>query len=219
MKHLNFARILALLLALFMLCSCMALVSCADDEQPEEGKTPGDTEEGDDPAGEKEDDRLPLDYLPQKTFGGIPIHVLEWSVSGQRPGQLWVPWEDIDVDEGDGDPLNNAIYDRNGLIEETYDVVITKEYVDVNDDLLTTTLRNNEATGDQAYQMVTTRTFGITAPCFEGMMANMFEMENLHTDMPWWNQDSVHSYTIGDALYFASPEMLLRDFLQFEGGD
>jgi hypothetical protein len=210
MKHPYFSRVLAIFLTLLMLFSCVTLVSCADDASKDEN-TPDDAQTQDPEQPAEEENRLPLDYLPQKTFDGMQIHMLEWSVSGQRPGQLWVPWEDIDVDEGDGDPLNNAIYDRNGLIEETYDVEITKEYVDVNNDLWTTTLRNNEATGDMEYQVVTTRTFGITAPCLEGMMANMYEMGNLHTDMPWWNQDSVRSYTVGEALYFASPEMLLRD--------
>ncbi|MBQ7338531.1 MAG: hypothetical protein IJW40_08785 [Clostridia bacterium] len=205
-----YLRAMAWLMTALMLLGSIALTSCADDE-PQDPDTPEDpgTSDGSDEAGE--DTRIPLDYLPQATYGGLEINVLEWSVSGQRPGQSWVPWEDIDVDSGDGDPISNAIYDRNGVVEETYDVVITKEYIDVNDDLLTTAVRNNEATGDLAYQMITTRTFGIKALCMEGLMANMFEMENLHTDMPWWNQDSVRSYTVGNALYFAAPEMLLRD--------
>jgi hypothetical protein len=116
------------------------------------------------------------------------------------------------VDEGDGDPINNAIYDRNGVVEETYDVVITKEYISLNGapDYISH-FRNNESTGDQAYQMITCRTNNIAAFCLEGMMTDMNTLENLHTDMPWWSQDSVRSYTMGDSLYFAAPEMLLRD--------
>jgi hypothetical protein len=45
----------------------------------------------------------------------------------------------------------------------------------------------------------------------EGLMTNMFELTNLNTDIPWWNADSVRSYTMGNALFFAAPEMLLRD--------
>jgi hypothetical protein len=29
--------------------------------------------------------------------------------------------------------------------------------------------------------------------------------------MPWWNQDSVRSFTLGSTLFFAAPELLLRD--------
>jgi hypothetical protein len=45
----------------------------------------------------------------------------------------------------------------------------------------------------------------------ENLMSNMFELSNLHTDMPWWNQDSVSAFTLGPTLFFAAPEMLLRD--------
>jgi hypothetical protein len=42
-------------------------------------------------------------------------------------------------------------------------------------------------------------------------MLNMYDLDYLNTDMPWWNQDSVRSYTLGSNLFFAAPEMLLRD--------
>ena len=54
--------------------------------------------------------------------------------------------------------------------------------------------------------MITMITAGIAPYSLENMMANMLELENLHTDMPWWNQDSVRSYTMGDSLFFAAPE-------------
>ena len=44
----------------------------------------------------------------------------------------------------------------------------------------------------------------------------MFDMNTmagtiLHTDQPWWVQNSIASYTLGAHLYVASTEMLLRD--------
>ena len=208
-------RILAMLLALIMALSTLALVACADQtDDPEDPEQEG-TQEGDDPTEDpvEEDPRIPLDYLPTTRYDGTQINVLEWSANGHdTPGQGWIPWEEIDVDEGDGDPINNAIYDRNGVVEETYGVTITKEYLSVDGNpAYGTAFRANETSGDQAYQMITMRTVGISAFCMENLMTNMFELSNLHTDMPWWNQDSVTSYTMGKALFFAAPEMLLRD--------
>ena len=208
-------RIIAMLLALLMIVSAFSLVACADDGEAEEGDQSDasgtDTPEQDD---EKEEEpRIPLDYLPSETYGGTEIHVLEWSANGQVDvGFDWIPWEEIDVEMSDGDLIGGAIYDRNGLVEETYDVVITKEYVSIDGNpSYTAVVQNNEASGDEAYQMITMRSVNIARLCFDGMMTNMFELENLHTDMPWWSQDSVRSYTMGNALYFAAPEMLLRD--------
>jgi hypothetical protein len=211
----SMTRMLAILLAMLMIVGAFAMTACGDEVDEEQGDPSGEPggEENQTPD-EEEEERLPLDYLPTTTYGGATINVMEWSVSDSVPGSAdnWVPWEEIDVDEGDGDPINNAIYDRNGYVEELYDVVITKEYVSLNGTpQYVTHFRNNESTGDQAYQMITCRTNNIASFCLEGLMTDMNTLENLHTDMPWWSQDSVRSYTMGDALFFAAPEMLLRD--------
>ena len=207
-------RLAALLMALLMLLGTLALTACANDTEKDDGSgednTPGTTEPDPEEEGES---RIPLDYLPADTYGGTEIHILEWSANGQTDvGNGWIPWEEIDVDMGDGDPINNAIYDRNGVVEEAYDVVITKEYLSVDGNpTFNNAFRSNETAGDQAYQMITMRTYNMNGFCLDGLMTNMFDLSNLHTDMPWWNQDSVRSYTMGSVLYFAAPEMLLRD--------
>ncbi len=201
-------RILALLLAALMVVSMLTLASCADPEDPgKDNETPGGEQEGDD-----KDDvvRLPLD-LPDTTYGGEEVHFLSWSCGGQdAAGMSWIPWEEIDVANYDGDAINGAVYDRNGAVEEKYEVVITSEYISV-DQGYNSTLRSNHNSGDDAFQVATQRSYEIKTLVLEGLMYNMFDLDNLHTDMPWWNQDSVRSFTLGTTLYFAAPEMLLRD--------
>ena len=163
MKH-RFLRTTALFLALLLLFSTWIMTACATDEPVDDTQTPIDdpTETPDDPK-EPESDRLPLDYLPSKTYGGAQVHVLAWTVNQETPGNgLRAPWEEIDVDLQSGDMLDDAIYDRNALVEETYDVVITKQYVSVDaPQEYATTLRANESSGDQAFQMITSLTLGV----------------------------------------------------------
>ena len=204
-------RFLSMLLAVLLLCGATSLIACADESEQEQQGTQQTPEEGGEEAEKPEEVvRLPIDYLPEETYGGTEIHVLEWTVNDNPI--LRVPWEEIDVDEQTGVMLEDAIFDRNATVEEKYDVEITKEYVDINGSPpYNTVFRSNEQSGDQRFQMITLITARIAPYCLENMMVNMFELENLHTDMPWWNQDSVRSYTVGDALFFAAPEMLLRD--------
>ena len=205
-------RFLSMLLAVLLLCGAASLMACAEEsEQEQEEGTQQTPEEGGEEAEKPEEVvRLPIDYLPEETYDGTEIHVLEWTVNDNPI--LRVPWEEIDVDTQTGVMLEDAIFDRNATVEEKYDVVITKEYVDINGSPpYNTVFRSNEQSGDQRFQMITLITARIAPYCLENMMVNMFELENLHTDMPWWNQDSVRSYTVGDALFFAAPEMLLRD--------
>ncbi len=206
----RYRRYLCLLLALLMLCCAGAMAACADADEGEQ-KTP-DTPQQDDgeEPDEEEIDRLPIDYLPDATYDGTEIHVLEWTVNDNPIYR--VPWEEIDMDNRTGNTLEDAIFGRNATVEEKFDVVITKEYIDINGSPdYGTVFRSNEQTGDERFQMITLITARIAPYSLEGMMANMYALENLHTDMPWWNQDSVRSFTMGDALYFAAPEMLLRD--------
>ena len=201
---------LSLVLAMLMVFGMMAMVSCADEQkQPDEEQTPGDEQTPEEPE-EPEVVRLPLE-LPNTTYNGKEIHFLSWSCGGQdQAGMSWIPWEEIDVPDYDGDPINKAIYDRNGTVEEKLNVTISSEYISVDQGYVST-LRNNHTSGDDAYQVATCRSYEIKTMVLENLMYNMYELSELHTDMPWWNQDSVRSFTLGSTLYFAAPEMLLRD--------
>ena len=210
-------RFAALLLALLMIVSGATLFSCAT---PEDDTTPPDDSTQNEPEPtpseeEQEDPRLPLE-LPSATFDGAQMHFLSYTAEGQmKPGEItrgssWIPWEEIDLDDYAGGALEAAVYDRNATVEEIYNVVITNEYVGV-DQGYSTALRSNHTSGDDRYQVITLRSYEIKALVLEGLMSNMFSFSNLHTDMPWWNQDSVSAFTLGSSLFFAAPEMLLRD--------
>ena len=210
MKHLRI-RISALLLALLMAISTITLVACADDpaeeKQPEQENTPTENEQ---PSDDPEDPRLPLE-LPTATYGGKEIHFLSYSAEGETAvGTIWIPWEEIDVEDYAGGTLEGVVYDRNATVEELYDVKITNEYISV-DQGYSNTFRANHNSGEDRFQVATQRSYEIRALVMENLMSNMFELSNLHTDMPWWNQDSVRSFTLGSTLFFAAPELLLRD--------
>ncbi len=207
-------KLISLLLALLMLLGMMSTLACADETDPGAEQTPNDPTQTtdpsttDDPA--QEEPRLPLE-LPTNTYGGAEVHFLSYSAEGQvTPGTTWVPWEEIDVADFDGGAIEGAVYDRNATVEELYDVVITSEYICV-DQGYNTTLRANHSSGEDRFQVITQRSYEIKTLVMEGLMSNLFDYDNLHTDMPWWNQDSVSSFTLGGYLFFAAPEMLLRD--------
>ena len=209
----HWKHLISLLLAMCMIIGAMSLLACADEEEPNKENPPKqDTDQTETPQTPEEEEvvRLPLD-LPTTTYGGAEVHFLSYSAEGQViPGTTWVPWEEIDIAEYAGGTLEGAVYDRNSTVEELYDVVITSEYICV-DQGYNTQLRNNHSSGEDRFQVITQRSYEIKTLVLEGLMSNMFEFSNLHTDMPWWNQDSVSAFTLGKSLFFAAPEMLLRD--------
>ena len=216
-------KFLSLLLALLLIVSAVAtFVACEDPEQTDTPKDPT-TDENKPPVDNppdddgKEEERIPLNYLPTTGYNNASYHILEWTAGGMVDvGTNWVPWEEGDVEREDGDMLGSAVFDRNAWVEETFNVDITKEYWSVDRvngaSSFMEVVQRDAATSGNAYQLYILRTVNIVQLVEEGMFADMNEYEQyLHTDQPWWVQDSIESFTLGSHLYVAASEMLLRD--------
>lgn len=173
------SRILALLLVVLMAASLPALTSCA--KENDQGTKDPATQPTD--VGNTDPDRL-YPSLPSVKYDKAPIHVLEWSANGQTDvGEGWIPWEEIADDNYDGEVLNKAIFNRNSKVEADYDVVISKEYISV-DQGYAQKLRASNSTGDDAYQIMTHRSTGIQAMIEEGMLKDLNELKYLEFDKP-----------------------------------
>jgi len=207
-------KFLAFLLVLIMVLTLtVTMVACQEDpnnEEPNNSEIPGPSTGGN----TNSEERIPLDYLPEKNYGGAPVHILEWSCNNVVDvGMSWIPWEEGDVEEEDGDMLASAVFDRNAWVEEEYGVKITKEYASIDGSPDYITMARNDASVDSnLYQIFTMRTIEIVHMIREELFTDMNEYEQyLRFDKPWWVQDSVDSFTLGSHLYAASSEMLLRD--------
>lgn len=208
-------KLLSLCLALLLIVSAVfTLIACDDGNEEENNNSNNNTNQGN---GSTSAERIPLDYLPTDGYNGATFNILEWTAGGQTDiGMRWVPWEEGDVESKDGDMLGSAVFDRNAWVEENYDVTITKEYCSVDSvngaPPYTSVVRTDAQSTGNAYQLYILRTVNIVQLVEEGLFADMNEYEeSLHTDQPWWVQDSVDSFTLGSHLYVAASEMLLRD--------
>ena len=216
-------KYLSLLLAMLMILTALfTVVACQDSEQPDGPKDPTTDEDNKPPVvtppidgGEEE--RIPLNYLPTDGYNNASFNILQWTAGGLTDvGYSWVPWEEGDVEREDGDMLGSAVFDRNAWVEENYGVNITREYWSVDEvngaPSYMAVVRNDSLTSNNTYQLYILRTVNIVELVEEGLFADMNEYEQyIHTDQPWWVQDSVDSFTLGSHLYVAASEMLLRD--------
>jgi hypothetical protein len=220
-------KFLSLLLALLMVVSvCVGLVACnPPEEDPGKTDTPGTTDKNDkdDKDDEDDDDKKPVERIELKfpeeyNFAdngtAATFHILQWSVDQEnQAGTAWIPWEEGDVSMDDGDLISKQILERNAIAEDRYGVEITAEYKGVNAGYVDR-VKNNHMTSANEIQLVTIRSLGawelVDAEYLADM--NVFADQNiLHTDQPWWVQDAVTSYTLGESLYVCATEMLLRD--------
>lgn len=210
-------KILSMMLALLIVGAMFTLIACSNDtldisdpsDTPDTPNTSTDTETPEDPA----DARIPLD-LPERYYDGEEtFHIVEWTVSGTKDTGGWIPWHEGDASEEDEDLMGKAVYARNAYVEEKYGVDITQEYVDVDRNEHLLRLQQDNQTGENGIQLITTRALHAWAFVGSGLLHDMRDVGDdiLHFDQPWWVQDAVNSYALGDSLYVSSTEMLLRD--------
>lgn len=204
-------RILCLVLAL-LIAGAIALTSCSDGESgsddPANDENPNTSDIPDEVTPEEQ---KILPDLPATSFGGKELHCLHWNLESFVGGG-WVPWEEIDIDNPTGDTLDDQVYNRNAYVEETYDAVISTEYAMANTEV-PAKIRAATATNDDTYQFMVQRAFELSGIWMEGLFMNLRgdDMYHIDFDKPWWNENSLKTFTFGGVTQFATSDMLLLD--------
>lgn len=207
-------RILAIAMALLLLLAA-CLASCGEAKDPEQDETtPDDSNHSAESAtGESETEEKQIQPdLPEMNFGGKEVHCLHWTLGEDGVGGGWIPWEEIAVEQPDGEVMSQAVYDRNGYVEEKYGVQISTEYAQANTELPNRILRA-VSTNDPAYSFIVERSLDLRTMWTSGSFYNLKgeELSYLDLSKPWWNKDSLEAFTFGNVTQFASSDMLVLD--------
>ena len=205
-------KILAFSLALIMLLVCFAACGStpstpAETETKANPVNPGGNETGSESGAESETSSSVIPSgLPEKETKNYDYNmkVLHWTVEDS-----WIPWEEVVVETYNGDALNDTVYERGMELQEGWGITLENEYMYTH--TITSTVEKNTSTGDDAYQLIIQRgyqfQFLMTQDCF----ANINSLPYVDTSKPWWNQDSISTFTFGGTTLFAASDMLLLD--------
>lgn len=120
--------------------------------------------------------------------------------------------EAFDAQELTSEPVNDASYNRNLKLEQTYGFKIeTIWQLGFNDYI--ERVRNDKATGMDKYDAFVTGLQTLCALAAEGFFADLNSLEgsNLHLDQPWWDQAFNDDMSIANRLYFSTGDMLMMD--------
>lgn len=161
----------------------------------------------------KTDDLTPTETTPAVTeeaydFGGIDMGGADFTIlNAQEIRELY---NILDVEEPTGDLLDDAVWKRNNLIEETYNLTIVEEHSnDPNGQLQTTVLA-----GEDLYNASYTLTNSLGSLILNGMFHDLKDGEGFQFDQPWWDHAVMDGAAIGEeqSLYFISSNMCLYPF-------
>ncbi len=137
--------------------------------------------------------------LPDFDFEGSTFTILTKAVAAYNE------WGEVSVwtEAENGDAVNDAIYRRNGFIEETYNIDIAEyQSGSVSGDIT-----KSVAAADSAYDVVMPAFGDCGSLAASGNFLDLFELEYTDFARDWWDQRSVSDLTITGKLFFAGSDI------------
>jgi ABC-type glycerol-3-phosphate transport system substrate-binding protein len=114
----------------------------------------------------------------------------------------------MDADTLSGDPVNDAIFNRNSFVENQLGISITVNDMGYNE-IVNTVLKLYNA-GDNEYDIVYDEAWAIASLAKQGCFIPVGDCPDaLNTSMTWWSENALESLTIGNKLYMLMGDMNL----------
>jgi ABC-type glycerol-3-phosphate transport system substrate-binding protein len=194
-------RLIALTLSLLFMLVIVA--ACGErEDNPKDTSDP----QANETTSEGETTRLYPDF-PDKDYGGAEFHVLRYD-SQTVHGWSEIP-NDIAVSGETGETLNDAIYTRNRLVEERFGVKI----VSVEDGKgLSQRLQASVLSGTGSYDLVD-QCLNEVGRLFNLGLIVSYDTLDIDLSMPWFDQNSVESFTMSGKKFAAVSDVTFVDKL------
>lgn len=146
-----------------------------------------------------ESETQPEPDLPQVTYDGAAFTFLVTDTG-------YFGTTDILAEKMDGEPLNDAIYERNSIIEEQYGITIGE----VRTDDVPGAAKKAVSAGEDSYDAVFSQRT-VAALASSGYLMDFKEIPYIDVTMPWWDANIFEGYAIGGKSYFATGDISLMD--------
>ena len=114
---------------------------------------------------------------------------------------------EIEAEEITGEPVNDAVYNRNRRLEDKYSVVIEQT---LRDDPAGT-LQKAVKAGDDEYSLAFITQDRIGALATAGIFCDLNSLKYLDFDKPWWSGEVNKAISVGNKLYFTTSDFNMMD--------
>lgn len=191
----NWKRILVLLLA-----AMTVLPACGNSNTPDTTDT---TANADTETVETETKLTTA--LPDTDWEGREFRVLGQT---DADGYAQFSTHEIDAEELTGDALNDAVFNRNTIIEDRYNVVIV---ANEESHRAPDTLTKLVAAGEDLYHTTFVMQQQVGSLVLKGNLQEMTDLPYIDYSMPWWNEDVNEQLSVANKLYFTTSDFSLSD--------
>ena len=215
MKKKKIFRPIPLILVLFMILSAFGLLpSCGDKNSgnsnnnnakdnagAQDNNIAADNQnnpDGPDNTDGAEPAKITYD-VPEMDCGGYVFTVLD------RDGYLGLHWITIDMfaESENGEPINDAVFRRNRLLEEKFNISIAEIR---KEDVLSFAQKIIQS-GSDDFDVMYPHMQQAATMIQKGQVLDLFDMQSLDFNKPWWNKLANDSMTVGKKLYGAAGDI------------
>lgn len=191
------ARFVSILLALLLLPGCGGTTEVEEKTAPAVS-----TEETVEAVAEE------VAYVyPEADLGGRTLSILNID-------SYWGMHIDLDVEETSGEALNDAIYERNRLVEEKFNFTLHDDKYVSNYDLSGTTnaAKKEIQSGEDTHAVLYIRDDNLMNFHMENMLQDLSTFSELHLDEAWWDGNYNSVAQIGDSILGAAGDAHLMGY-------
>ena len=144
--------------------------------------------------------------IPDPIFKNYDLNGRSFNILVQPIGGYIV--SDFEVfPEISGEPVNDAIHDRNIALEELYNCIITPIYSSA----MITDARKDILTNGNSYDAIMPALIDVNQLAGEGLLLDMNKIDALYFDMPWWSNESCKHLSIMHRLYYTLGDISIVD--------
>ncbi|MCL2771750.1 MAG: extracellular solute-binding protein [Oscillospiraceae bacterium] len=210
MQKIRFSRIFALMIAVFIL---FGLFSCSSNNNGgNANNTPSDSNTGGGAADSSAetttaavDATSVLASLPDADYGGYEFKF--WT--SNRPNST-LEIRQAPETEQNGEPINDALYTRDRLIEDKYNIKITYTIID-DVTQMTNKAKKSVMAGDNSFDIVIGDFQNVTCALAQtGAIYDFNTVPNVDLSKPWWSKYATRDLTIDGKFYFPTGDITPR---------
>ncbi len=186
---------------LLVLVTLLTLAACGEKDRPmgnettPSGNNQSTDEGGSSDSGETtEEPSLLPDPVDLENYDFIV------NVRSAETGNGGFPCEDFWVESISSDRIETAVFTRNQLIEETFNVNIIQE---LSQEDQRTQIRNAYFGGTAFESAIVLASDALTLAS-ESLLEDLTQQNNINLEMPYWDANSVEQLSLGGSLFFVS---------------
>ena len=188
-------------LAVLLLAAALLGTSCGGGTTTTAETTGGETD-----AQTAAETLSPLDQtvaaLPEKDYGGYEFTIMDRSTDH-------IPWETYDVyaESENGDAINDAVYQRNRVLEELYNIKIVESPIQNPAD----NMQKLIIAGDDSIDVFMDGLNALTKLTTGNMLYDYNEIPEIQLDQHWWDQQMRTELSVNGKCFFATGDISVMD--------